>query len=443
MSSVAHPYFACNGRPNFIMMSGLFYLQQYCRYSPRQVKESDVSRLMHVVNTRSMAHDDTDSFCKTYLMYDFGVHDLLRNIHNRLGIEENEVAKDPPAKFYCPISLKIMTEPVRCHEGHNFERSEIESWLEADTRCPVSRHPLRCEQLVPSDDLLKSIVEYRGSGPNLHAQRQIPDGVPPIPDALRVAVNAARRQGRRLDRKVALMGVVSTGKSSLQKALYFENAFPLPESVDLTDADAIVEATGIRFDHANASTTFRDIAIHENSGTTTSATAIPLTPPSLTDEAIIGHWDLVDSPGLSLNRDHHKQNAQQEREVVTAEEIMEVIDNQFRELDAVIVVLNTTSEPQLYDVCKRAISALRAKNKLEPGSARWHSAVNRLFVVRTKADSFMDDEDLVRISDVTTWFRNRDPDAQNTRINKYIDHVASGLTEALNELEVEMAAKHK
>jgi U-box domain len=50
---------------------------------------------------------------------------------------------DAPDKFICPISLVVMSHPVRTNTGHVFERKAIMEWVYfGKATCPMSRKPL-------------------------------------------------------------------------------------------------------------------------------------------------------------------------------------------------------------------------------------------------------------------------------------------------------------
>lgn len=53
-----------------------------------------MSRLIHVVCTKSMRRTNRERFCATYLQFDFGVPKLLRALHERLRIEDVLLIQD-------------------------------------------------------------------------------------------------------------------------------------------------------------------------------------------------------------------------------------------------------------------------------------------------------------------------------------------------------------
>ncbi|KAJ9443807.1 putative ubiquitin conjugation factor E4 [Diplonema papillatum] len=64
-----------------------------------------------------------------------------------------------PDEFFCPISMEIMFDPVRCSDGcHVFERSYLVSALLASSTCPLSRAPMTVEDIT-TDDALRARIE--------------------------------------------------------------------------------------------------------------------------------------------------------------------------------------------------------------------------------------------------------------------------------------------
>jgi hypothetical protein len=69
----------------------------------------------------------------------------------------------PPKKdlgvFICPITMKIMMDPVICPEGHTFERVAIESWLSKNETNPLTRNRLTLNMLIPNIALRNAIQQ--------------------------------------------------------------------------------------------------------------------------------------------------------------------------------------------------------------------------------------------------------------------------------------------
>ena len=51
--------------------------------------------------------------------------------------------------FICPITGEVMTDPVVTPNMHRFERKAIEEWVQKNGTCPITREPLRMDQLKP------------------------------------------------------------------------------------------------------------------------------------------------------------------------------------------------------------------------------------------------------------------------------------------------------
>ena len=66
-------------------------------------------------------------------------------------------------------------------EGHNFERTAIESWLSRSRECPIGREPLTVDQLFKNRALQEEIEEWRRgvAGPIYHANDGMATMTPP------------------------------------------------------------------------------------------------------------------------------------------------------------------------------------------------------------------------------------------------------------------------
>jgi hypothetical protein len=60
----------------------------------------------------------------------------------------------PPSEFVCPLTKKLMKEPMMSRYGNHFERAEIMNWLnKGHTYCPLTGNPLRPSNLVSNKTL--------------------------------------------------------------------------------------------------------------------------------------------------------------------------------------------------------------------------------------------------------------------------------------------------
>ncbi|KAJ3441729.1 ring-type e3 ubiquitin transferase [Anaeramoeba flamelloides] len=82
------------------------------------------------------------------------------NIQNQQQQEDEEKtdSEEPPEDFLCPITQELFREPVNTPYGHTFEKEEIIQHINKKGNCPLTRKPLKVEDLVPSL-LIKSFVK--------------------------------------------------------------------------------------------------------------------------------------------------------------------------------------------------------------------------------------------------------------------------------------------
>jgi U-box domain len=72
-----------------------------------------------------------------------------------------------PASFVCPITGRLMEDPVMDSCGHTYERRAILAYmkqcrqLESDCRCPYSQKPLTVRDLIPNHALGERIDKWR------------------------------------------------------------------------------------------------------------------------------------------------------------------------------------------------------------------------------------------------------------------------------------------
>ena len=62
--------------------------------------------------------------------------------------------------FLCPITRELMNDPVVTPSMHRFERKAIEDWIRRNGTCPITRDPLRLDQLRPDRDVKSAIEGY-------------------------------------------------------------------------------------------------------------------------------------------------------------------------------------------------------------------------------------------------------------------------------------------
>mmetsp|Transcript_24544 Transcript_24544/g.34293 ORF Transcript_24544/g.34293 Transcript_24544/m.34293 type:complete len:152 (+) Transcript_24544:39-494(+) len=57
----------------------------------------------------------------------------------------------------CPITREVMKDPVICSDGHTYERSAIQQWLQRHNTSPKTNLPLASNVLIPNHSL-RSII---------------------------------------------------------------------------------------------------------------------------------------------------------------------------------------------------------------------------------------------------------------------------------------------
>ena len=62
--------------------------------------------------------------------------------------------------FTCSISQEKMLDPVICADGHTYERSQIELWLQTNNTSPKTNLPLQNKTLIPNLALKAAIVAF-------------------------------------------------------------------------------------------------------------------------------------------------------------------------------------------------------------------------------------------------------------------------------------------
>ena len=69
-----------------------------------------------------------------------------------------------PCNFCCPISLELFVEPVIASDGHTYERSSIEKWLNnmnsVIKKSPVTNERIQNKNLIPNYNMQSQIKNY-------------------------------------------------------------------------------------------------------------------------------------------------------------------------------------------------------------------------------------------------------------------------------------------
>ena len=68
--------------------------------------------------------------------------------------EQRILQQEVPPEFLCPITYCVMIDPVVCADGHSYERSAIERWLDTKSTSPMTNRFLRVRGGAPAPSLL-------------------------------------------------------------------------------------------------------------------------------------------------------------------------------------------------------------------------------------------------------------------------------------------------
>lgn len=85
---------------------------------------------------------------------------------DKLQVLRKEECGHVPELFLCPISREVMENPVLASDGHVYERSQIESWLQEHDTSPMTNIAMRPE-VAPVLSLRSEIQDFKQRFPHL------------------------------------------------------------------------------------------------------------------------------------------------------------------------------------------------------------------------------------------------------------------------------------
>lgn len=135
-------------------------------------------------------------------------------------MEEIEV----PCHFLCPISLRLMRDPVTISTGITYDRESIEKWLFTfnNTCCPVSKQPLFDSYLTPNHTLRRFIQSWCTLN-SVYGIERIPTPKQPINKTqivkiINEAKNSPNNQIKCLQKLKSIASQSETNKNCLESA---------------------------------------------------------------------------------------------------------------------------------------------------------------------------------------------------------------------------------
>jgi Mg-chelatase subunit ChlD len=86
-----------------------------------------------------------------------------------------------PDEYKCPIGMDLMSDPVIGSDGHTYERSSIEQWLQTNFHSPMTRQPMTVTDLKPNFALRTAIERWKlGANVSVSAQADSTPSPQPI-----------------------------------------------------------------------------------------------------------------------------------------------------------------------------------------------------------------------------------------------------------------------
>jgi len=153
-------------------------------YDDRERNESSFLDFAHRIHTR----------------FRFRIRELRKFlyffIHKREREREREM-QTSNAAFLCKITMSVMRDPVMEPDGFSYEREAIEKWIRKHGTSPMTRRPLRIEDLKPNRALKDAIEEEYQKKKGGEKKKVGEDGTtpPPIPIPAPVSTNMNIRAG--------------------------------------------------------------------------------------------------------------------------------------------------------------------------------------------------------------------------------------------------------
>merc|ERR1719347_2182233 len=86
-----------------------------------------------------------------------------KNMRKQLEMEQkakDEVDNDIPASFLCPITQRVMRDPVIAFDGRCYEREAIEEYLKKHTKSPVTGAEAITKMVFPNHELRSRIIAF-------------------------------------------------------------------------------------------------------------------------------------------------------------------------------------------------------------------------------------------------------------------------------------------
>lgn len=127
----------------------------------RVVAHKLVRRLVSLYGPRAVIrqlaeHDEEVSRNRDWLARELAAEHLDSENDNCNDESDGDSDGEPPDEFVCPITQRLMRDPVTLEDGHTYEREAIRDWLRTHRTSPKTREPV-CT--ITPNRALKGLIE--------------------------------------------------------------------------------------------------------------------------------------------------------------------------------------------------------------------------------------------------------------------------------------------
>lgn len=72
-------------------------------------------------------------------------------------------SNEPPKHFICPITQELMEDPVKCSDGHSYERDALDFWFSSHDDSPVTGEAVISKEVIPDNQLKQAIQSWKST----------------------------------------------------------------------------------------------------------------------------------------------------------------------------------------------------------------------------------------------------------------------------------------
>lgn len=87
-----------------------------------------------------------------------------------ISLDKAEDEGNAPPSFICPISKRVMNDPVMTVDGQTYERKAVEAWYAEHKTSFISGKTVTDKTVIPNYALHSAIVEWRSTRSNSEVQ---------------------------------------------------------------------------------------------------------------------------------------------------------------------------------------------------------------------------------------------------------------------------------